>query len=336
MHRVTYRKAGVDINKANKLVDKIKPLIAKTRRPGWVDNIGSFAGLFKPDFSKYKDPYIVASTDGVGTKLMIAQQMGMHYNVGIDLVAMSVNDLVTCGAEPLIFLDYYGTGKLKPKAMYDVLRGIVDGCKMANCALIGGETAELPGMYEDDIYDIAGFAVGIVDRPKIIDGRLVKEGDIILGIQSSGIHSNGYSLVRKVFAKDEFRGALGKDVLRPTIIYVRPVLDLMGQIKIKGIAHITGGGFFDNIIRAMSKNTVAVIHKREWEVPEIFDVIKTRGNISDHEMFRTFNMGIGMVLIISKEDAWKAKKVLLQKYKLNSWVIGEVIKGKQKVELIEA
>jgi len=336
MKRTTYRQSGVDINKANKLIDTIKPLVAMTKRDGWVDNIGAFSGLFKARVERFKDPYLVASTDGVGTKCMIAQWANQHDTIGIDLVAMCVNDLVTCGAEPLFFLDYFATGALKPTVMRDVIKGIVKGCQMANVALIGGETAELPGMYPKGVYDIAGFTVGIVDKKNVIDGSKVREGDFILGIESSGIHSNGYSMVRKVLTKKEITGVYKKEVLAPTIIYVKPMLDLIRKINIKGVANITGGGFFDNIIRAMPEGTAGVITKRSWRVPRIFDIMQSRGRIKDQEMYRTFNMGIGMVLIVSRKDAWEAKRILKDKYALDSWILGEVIKGKRRIELIES
>ena len=336
MAKLTYKKAGVDIDKANLLIKKIKPLIASTKRKGCVGNIGAFAGFFKPDISRYKNPLLIASTDGVGTKLMIAQRADKHDTVGIDLVAMCVNDLICCGAEPLFFLDYFASGKLKPHVMYEVMKGIVKGCKLANAALIGGETAELPGMYGEGVYDMAGNAVGILEENKIIDGSKIKEGDLMLGIQSSGLHSNGYSMVRKVFSKNELiRGTLRNEVLKPTIIYVRPVLELIKNFRVKGIANITGGGFYDNIIRILPANMAAVVFKRCWDIPKIFDAIQKRGNIDDDEMFRTFNMGIGMVLVISKKEVWKARSLLKNKYKLDNWLIGEVIKGKRRVELID-
>ena len=334
MQRITYRKAGVDIKKANRLIENIKPLVASTKRSGWNGSIGSFAGFFKPNIAKYKNPLLMAATDGVGTKLMIAQWASKHDTVGIDLVAMCANDLVTCGAEPLFFLDYFASGRVKPSVLREVMKGIVKGCRDANIALIGGETAELPGMYEKGVYDIAGFSVGIVDEKNIIDGSKIEEDDHILGIQSNGIHSNGYSMVRKVFSKKEFKGALKKEMLKPTIIYVKPILDLMKHMRIKGIANITGGGFADNVIRILPPNRSAVIFKRSWYVPEIFNKIQKKGNIAEEEMFRTFNMGIGMVVVVSRKDVWKAKRILADDHKLSSWVIGEVIKGKSMVELV--
>ncbi|MDD5438655.1 MAG: phosphoribosylformylglycinamidine cyclo-ligase [Candidatus Omnitrophica bacterium] len=336
MNRITYRQAGVDINKANKLIDTIKPLVAMTKRDGWVGNIGAFSGLFDARVKRFKEPYLVASTDGVGTKCLIAQWVNKHDTIGIDLVAMNVNDLVTCGAEPLFFLDYFATGALKPAVMRDVIKGIVRGCQMANVSLIGGETAELPGMYAPGVYDIAGFTVGIVDKKDVIDGSKVREGDFILGIQSSGIHSNGYSMVRKILTKKEITGPYRKEILEPTIIYVKPVLDLIQRIHIKGIANITGGGFFDNIIRILPDSTAGIITKGAWRVPRIFDIMQRRGKIKDREMFWTFNMGIGMVMIVSKKDAWAAKRILKDKYSLDSWIVGEVIKGSKRIELIES
>ncbi len=361
MGKLTYKKAGVDIDKANLLIKKIKPLIASTKRKGAIGNIGAFAGFFKAHLSGYENPLLVASTDGVGTKLMIAQRADKHDTVGIDLVAMCVNDLVCCGAEPLFFLDYFASGKLKPHVMYEVMKGIVNGCRLANTALIGGETAELPGMYGEGVYDMAGFSVGVLEENKIIDGSSIKEGDLILGVQSSGLHSNGYSMVRKVFFpptpdyKQRMAGprriskevssfgakngltkkALIKELLKPTIIYVKPILELIKNFKIKGIANITGGGFYDNIIRILPPNTASVVFKRCWDIPKIFDIIQKRGNIDDDEMFRTFNMGIGMVLVISKKEIWKAGSLLKKKYKLDSRLIGEIIRGKRRVELID-
>ena len=333
MRALSYKKSGVDIDKANRFVDRIKPLIKSTKRTGWVSNIGAFAGFFKPNLSSYKDPLIVASTDGVGTKLTVAKWAGQHDKIGIDLVAMCVNDLVACGAEPLFFLDYFGTGKLSPKVSYEVLKGIAVGCRIANCSLIGGETAELPGLYKKGDYDLAGFSVGLVDKKDVIDGSGIKKGDVILGLASSGLHSNGYSLVRKVFSRRELAGKLAKDVLRPTAIYVRPLLDAIKRFRMKGISHITGGGFYDNITRILPSSVRAVIDKKAWPVSPIFKSIQERGNIARDEMFRTFNMGIGMVLILSARNASEAKNHLLKKHGLRSWIIGEVTPGRKGVEI---
>jgi len=334
MSKLTYKKSGVDIDKANLFVNKIKPLILGTKRKGWVSNIGAFAGFFRPDIKKYRDPLIVASTDGVGTKLMIAKWAGIHDTVGIDLVAMCVNDIVTCGAEPLFFLDYIATGKLAPKTSFDVMKGIVKGCKLAGSALIGGETAELPGMYKKGDYDLAGFSIGIVDRKKVIDGSAIKSGDLILGIASSGLHSNGYSLVRRVFPKNLLATGLASEILKPTQIYVKPILDIIKRFSVKGISHITGGGFNENIIRLLPKKTQAVIYKGTWASLSVFELIKKRSRISDEEMHRTFNMGIGMALVMKREEILKARDYLLKKHKLQSWIIGEIIKGKRKVEIV--
>ncbi|OGW76124.1 MAG: phosphoribosylformylglycinamidine cyclo-ligase [Omnitrophica bacterium RBG_13_46_9] len=334
MGKLSYKKSGVDIDKANIFVQRIKPLIRSTKRPGWVSNIGAFAGFFRPSMSAYKDPIIVASTDGVGTKLMIANWVGKHDTVGIDLVAMCVNDIVTCGAEPLFFLDYFATGKLSSKVAYEVLKGIVKGCRFANCSLIGGETAELPGMYRPGDYDLAGFSVGIVDRKGIIDGSKIRGGDLILGIASTGLHSNGYSLVRKVFSKKLLSTKLAEKALKPTMIYVKPVLDLLKRFDIKGIANITGGGFHDNIIRLLPLGVRAVIYNGTWPILPIFKLIKKKGLIEDSEMFKTFNMGIGMALILSRKEILKARDYLLKKYGLKSWVIGEIIGGRRKVEIL--
>ncbi|MBL7155909.1 MAG: phosphoribosylformylglycinamidine cyclo-ligase [Candidatus Omnitrophica bacterium] len=331
---MSYKKSGVDIDKANLFIEKIKPLIGSTRRKGWVSNIGAFSGFFKPEIKKYKEPLLVASTDGVGTKLMIAKWAGKHDTVGIDLVAMCVNDLVTCGAEPLFFLDYFATGKLSPEVSCEVMKGIVKGCKLSNSALIGGETAELPGMYNPGDYDLAGFSVGIVDKEDVIDGSKTKTGDLILGIASTGIHSNGYSLVRKIFSKKELSTNLAKEVLAPTAIYVRAVLDIIKRFNVKGIANITGGGFPDNIVRVLPVGTRAIIYGGAWPVLPIFDLIEKRGHVQRQEMFRTFNMGIGMVLVLPQKEILKAQERLLVKHKTRSWVIGEVIKGQRKVEII--
>jgi len=332
--KLSYKKAGVDIDAANLFVKRIKPLVKSTKRKGSIGNIGAFAGFFRPEVSKYKNPLIVASTDGVGTKLMIAKWGRTHDTVGIDLVAMCVNDIIACGAEPLIFLDYFATGKLSPRVSFEVLKGITRGCRLANCALIGGETAELPGMYKPGDYDLAGFSVGIIDKKDVIDGSRIKKGNLILGLASSGIHSNGYSLVRKIFSRKELATKLKTEVLEPTAIYVRPVLDIIKRFHVKGIANITGGGFYDNISRFLPKRMAAVVYKGTWPILPIFKLIQERGSVFDREMFRTFNMGIGMALILGREEIIEAKKRLLKKYKVKSWIIGEIIKGRGEVEVI--
>jgi phosphoribosylformylglycinamidine cyclo-ligase len=334
MQKLSYKKSGVDVDKANTFVQRIKPLVASTKRPGWTATIGGFSGLFSPPLKAYKNPVVVASTDGVGTKVMIAQWAGEHDTIGIDLVAMCVNDIVTCGAEPLFFLDYFATGKLSPGISYEVLQGIAKGCRLANCALIGGETAELPGMYKPGGYDLAGFAVGIAEKKNIIDGSKIRGGDLILGLASTGPHSNGYSLVRKTFSKRTLTTKLKKDVLAPTAIYVRPVCDLVKRFTVRGIAHITGGGFYDNIVRILPKQTQALLHKKTWPVLPIFNHIQKKGGIGDKEMYRTFNMGIGMILILSRKDILEAQERLLKKWNVRSWVIGEIRKGARKVDIV--
>ncbi len=327
---ITYKKSGVDIDKANEFVKAISKMVRPTRRKEVICDIGGFSGLFSVS-KKYKNPVLVSSTDGVGTKLLVADLMDKHNTVGIDLVAMSVNDVVVTGAEPLFFLDYFATGKLNTKRAIEIIKGIVKGCKEANCALIGGETAEMPGMYKNEGYDLAGFCVGIIERDEIIDGRDVEVGDRILGIQSSGLHSNGFSLVRNIFNKNELK-KFGEVLLKPTIIYVKPILALKKILKIKSIAHITGGGFYDNIPRVIPEDMSALIYKETWDIPEIFKLIQNKAGLDKREMFRTFNMGIGMVLVISEREILKTQKIL-RNFGLKSWVIGKIIKGSGEVIL---
>ena len=327
---LTYKLAGVDIDEANLFVKRITPLIATTKREGVLGKIGGFGGLFDGGFKGIKNPILVAGTDGVGTKLLVAKQLGKYDTVGIDLVAMCVNDILTCGAEPLFFLDYFATGKLKRSMAVDIVKGIAMGCRQAGCALIGGETAELPGMYKSGDFDLAGFCVGVVDKEKIIDGSGIKRGDSVMGVASTGLHSNGFSLARKIFSKNEIKTKLSKSILRPTQIYAKPILTLIRRFPVKGIAHITGGGFYDNIPRILPKGRSVAICKNSWPVPSIFTRIQRRANIDTLEMFRTFNMGIGMVLIVRQKDAGRIGR-LLRRFKLKSWVIGEVVKGKGEV-----
>ncbi len=330
--KLTYRKSGVDINKANRLVGEIKKLVKSTRIKGSTGSIGGFGGVFDLSRSTTKGSLLVAATDGVGTKLKVAQITGVHNTVGIDLVAMCVNDILCLGARPLFFLDYFASGKLEGKVWKEVISGIVKGCKEAGCELLGGETAEMPGMYSKGEYDLAGFSVGIADRRKIIDGRGIKPGDVILGLASSGLHSNGYSLVRKVFNEKQIK--INKQLLlKPTQVYVRPVLEVAKKVRIKGMAHITGGGFYDNIPRVLTANVKAVIQKGSWRVPKVFDLITKKADIKEKELNRTFNMGVGMILILSPKDALKAKMFLSRKFKLQSWIIGKIIKGKRGVEI---
>lgn len=329
MKKFTYKTAGVDINKANVLVRDYKRFADTTKIKGVVSDVGSFGALFRPDFKRFKDPVLVSSTDGVGTKLKIAFLAGRHDTVGIDLVAMSANDILCSGAEGLFFLDYISTGKVEPRVLKDVVKGIAAGCRDAGYALVGGETAEMPGMYRDGEYDLAGFGVGIVDRSDIIDGRGIKSGDAVLGLESSGLHSNGYSLVRKVFGESELK-KYSAELLRPTRLYSRGVLAVKEKLKIKGIAHITGGAFFDKIPRIIPDGMAIEIDKRSWRPPPIFSTIKERGNIDDREMYRTFNMGIGMALALDKKDVGRAKDILA-KSGFKSHIIGNVTRGKKEV-----
>ena len=309
---VTYKDAGVDIDAGNRFVQMIKPLVKATTRPEVLTDIGGFGGLFSLNSDKYKKPTLVASTDGVGTKLKIAFMADKHDTVGIDLVAMCVNDIVVQGAEPLFFLDYLATGKLSPEKAVEIVKGISEGCVQAGCALIGGETAEMPGMYGDGEYDLAGFTVGVVDNDRIIDGSSITVGDKLIGLASSGLHSNGYSLARKVcfenlgLSIDSFVPELGKPLgealLTPTRIYVKTILNLLRDFQIKGMAHITGGGLLENIPRVLPRHCRAVIHRNSWEIPPIFQLLREGGNIDEIEMHRTFNNGIGMVLVVPERD----------------------------------
>ena len=306
---LSYRDAGVDIDAGNALIERIKPLAAATRRPGVLAGLGGFGALFEiPD--RYQQPVLVSGTDGVGTKLRLAMELHRHDTIGIDLVAMCANDLVVQGAEPLFFLDYYATGHLDVDAATDVVKGIAEGCKQAGAALIGGETAEMPGMYQGNDYDLAGFCVGVVEKDRIIDGSKVGAGDVLLGLPSSGPHSNGYSLIRKVIETrgadlgQSFDGAtLGERLLEPTRIYIRPLLALLGEIDVHALAHITGGGLLENLPRVMPGDTEAHIDAGSWQAPAVFDWLQQAGNIEANEMYRTFNCGIGMVLVVAANDA---------------------------------
>ena len=336
----SYKEAGVNITLANQVVKKMKPLISKTSIPGVLGEIGGFGGLFSLAEYKYKEPVLVSSTDGVGTKLKIAFALNKHDTVGIDLVAMSVNDIITCGAKPLFFLDYISIGKLSEGIAINLIKGISEGCKMADCALLGGETAEMPGFYPEGEYDLAGFAVGIVDRKKIIEGKNIKEGDIVIGLASNGLHSNGFSLVRKVLLEEKkykleekltvLKSTLGKELLRPTRIYVKPILHLLGKYKILGIAHITGGGLIENIPRILPEEFSIQIDQKSWPKPPIFSLIQKEGNISEQEMYRTFNMGIGMVLIVPERGSGKILEEL-KAMNYESYIIGQVIKGNKRI-----
>jgi phosphoribosylformylglycinamidine cyclo-ligase len=311
-NKITYSDSGVNIDAANSFVERIKPLIKKTFRREMVGGIGGFGGLFHLDTKKIKDPILVSSTDGVGTKLKIAQMMNRHDTIGIDLVAMSVNDIIVQGAEPLFFLDYIATGKLSVDKSVKIVEGIVSGCQDAGCALLGGETAEMPGVYNPGDYDLAGFCVGVVEADKLIDGSEVRVGDRLIGVASSGLHSNGFSMVRRICfdqgkmkINDKVEGleeTLGIELLRPTKIYVKPVLNLIKNFNIHGIVHITGGGFTENIPRVVPVQCRSVISRNNWPVLPIFKFLQEMGNVDGEEMFRVFNMGIGMILIVAKKD----------------------------------
>jgi len=338
MRGLTYKKAGVDIKKASLFKKSIKNLVRKSFSKEVLKDIGGFGSFFRFPKEKYKDPILVSSSDGVGTKLKIAVLANKHDTVGIDAVAMNVNDILCVAAEPLFFLDYIASGKLEPGVLVDVVKGINNGCIQAGCALIGGETAEMPGMYKPGDYDVAGFCVGVVERKNIIDGTKIEVGDTVIGLESNGVHSNGYSLVRKVFSQNELK-RMSAELLKPTRIYVKPVLSLLRNTQyaihntIKGIAHITGGAFYDKIARILPNNVNVRINKDSWAVPKIFRLIQNKGNIEDKEMYHTFNMGCGMVLIV---EAKSAKTIIskLTEFKLKSWVIGEVVKGKKQVEIV--
>jgi phosphoribosylformylglycinamidine cyclo-ligase len=305
-----YSEAGVDIDKGNELVSRIKKIVAPTFGRGVLTDIGGFSGLYAIGSDQFEDPILVSSTDGVGTKLNIAKQCDKHDTIGIDLVAMCVNDIAVGGAKPLFFLDYLAVGTLDIDVASEIITGVAEGCKIANCSLIGGETAEMPGLYKEGDYDLAGFVVGIAERDKIIDGSDIKVGDQIIGIASSGLHSNGYSLVRKICFEemglaveqymDEFECTLGEELLKPTRIYSKSILNLIKNFKVSGLIHITGGGFTDNIPRILPQGSRAIIHYESWKIPPIFEFLKNEGNISAKEMCRTFNLGIGMVVIVDE------------------------------------
>ena len=326
---LSYRDAGVDIDAGDDLVDRIKPLAKKTMREGVLAGIGGFGALFELP-KRYKEPVLVSGTDGVGTKLRLAFEWNRHDTIGQDLVAMSVNDILVQGAEPLFFLDYFACGKLTVDTAATVVGGIAKGCELAGCALIGGETAEMPGMYPPGEYDLAGFAVGAVEKSKIINGSTIVPGDVVLAIASSGAHSNGYSLVRKIIERagakptDDLEGLpLGDVVMAPTEIYVKPLLKLIDELNVKGMAHITGGGLVDNVPRVLPENIQAVLHRDSWQMPALFRWLQMKGGVADAEMVRVFNCGIGMVVIISPEQADAAIQSLA-KQGLKAWVVGEV------------
>lgn len=334
-HRVTYKSSGVDIDAGNAFVRTIRSSVRSTLTRGAVVVAakGGFGGLFAPDLKGYTDPVFVSSTDGVGTKLLIAQANGIHDTVGIDLVAMNVNDILCVGARPLFFLDYIACGKLKQETLLKVVKGIAAGCRQSGCALIGGETAEMPGMYTKDEYDLAGFAVGVVDRKKMIDGSRIKAGDVVIGLPSSGIHSNGYSLVRKVFSKAEIKKR-ARELLKPTKIYVKEVLPVVETFDVKGIAHITGGAYYEKMTKILPKGLCFDIRKGSWPVLKIFRDIQQKGHVPESDMYKTFNMGIGMVLVVAAKDVAKVQ-AFLKKRKTRHYMIGAVSQRKTRITFIE-
>jgi len=338
---LSYRDAGVDIDAGNDLVEKIKPHARRTLREGVLGGLGGFGALFEIPLDRYKKPVLVSGTDGVGTKLKLAMEMNRHDTIGIDLVAMCVNDIIVQGAEPLFFLDYYATGHLEVDVAADVVKGIAEGCVQAGAALSGGETAEMPGMYSEGDYDLAGFCVGVVDKDNMLDGSQVGAGDCLIGLASSGPHSNGYSLIRKVL---EVSGAslsdnlgdktLGDALLEPTRIYVKALLDMLNKLPVHGLAHITGGGLTENLPRVMPESTVATIDANSWEMPEVFNWLQHNGNITNEEMWRTFNCGIGMVVILPEADAGAAVDMMKQ-HDIQAWKIGQIESGSNQEPRVE-
>lgn len=344
LEKLTYKKSGVDIEEGNKFVKTILPIAKTTFKREVLMDIGSFGSLFELNISKYKEPILVSGTDGVGTKLKIAFMAGRHNTIGIDLVAMCVNDIITLGADPLFFLDYLAIGKLKTANAKEIIKGIAIGCKEADCSLVGGETAEMPDFYKDDEYDLAGFVVGVVDKKNIIDGSRIKQGNIIIGLASNGIHSNGYSLVRKIFFEKrkmkinqfipELKTTVAQVLLEPTKIYVKAIKILKNIVNIKGMAHITGGGIIGNVPRIIKDGFTAVIKNNSWEIPSIFCIIQKFGNVPDSDMKKTFNMGIGYVIIIDKKEENIVSDVL-QRLFIKSYKIGYIEKGgKEKIDYI--
>lgn len=339
----SYADAGVDITAGYKAVELMKAHIAKTVTAGVCSDVGGFGGLFELDVKGYEHPVLVSGTDGVGTKLKLAFLADRHSTVGIDCVAMCVNDIICCGAKPLFFLDYIACGKNVPERIAKIVEGVADGCVLSGAALIGGETAEMPGFYPENEYDLAGFAVGVVDKKDILDNSSMAEGDVMIALPSSGVHSNGFSLVRKVFdvencdlsaPREELGGeSLGEALLTPTKIYVKPMLALFGQVRVKGVSHITGGGFYENIPRSIPNGLGAEIRKENIRVLPIFDLIAKTGNIPERDMFNTFNMGVGMSIVVSPEDAEKALSILRENGE-DAYVIGRIVKSDDKVTVI--
>ena len=334
MSSLTYKDSGVDITKGNQLIEKIKPIAKSTMRPGVLAGLGGFGAMFEIPLDQYKNPVLISGTDGVGTKLMVAEMLKKHDTIGIDLVAMCVNDLIVQGAEPLFFLDYYATGSLNPEIATSVIEGIGEGCRQSGCSLIGGETAEMPGMYSGEEYDLAGFCVGIVEKNKIIDGSIVNEGDHIIGLGSSGPHSNGYSLIRKVLEKTTPTSKQLESLIEPTKIYVQSILSLVNTLPVHAISHITGGGLLENIPRVLPGYLAAKLDSTSWIQPEIFKWIQNHGNIESSEMYRVLNCGVGMVVIIPKNFSDEAIKHL-NACGEEAWRIGEVVQSNGEQVSIE-
>ena len=337
----SYKEAGVDITAGYRAVELMKKHIARTATPGAISDVGGFGGLYLPSIAGMKEPVLVSGTDGVGTKLKLAFLLDRHDTVGIDCVAMCVNDIVCCGASPMFFLDYIALGKNIPEKVADIVSGIAEGCVQAGCALVGGETAEMPGFYPEDEYDVAGFSVGIIDRDKIIDKSSVAAGDVIIALPSSGVHSNGFSLVRKVLdiensnitaRVDELGCGIGEALLTPTKIYVKPMLSLFNELTVKAVSHITGGGFYENIPRSLPEGKSAKIEKSAVKTPAIFEIIKKAGDIDERDMFNTFNMGVGMSAVVSAEDADKAVSILKSNGE-DAYILGEIVDSDEGVIL---
>ena len=338
----SYKQAGVDVTAGYKSVELMKEAVKSTYNEGVVSDLGGFGGLYALSTEKIKEPILVSGTDGVGTKLKLAFLMDKHDTIGQDCVAMCVNDIICCGAKPLFFLDYMALGKNVPEVVATIVKGVADGCKMAGCSLVGGETAEMPGFYKQGEYDLAGFSVGVVEKEKMIDSKNIEIGDKVIGIASSGVHSNGFSLVRKIFnineenikeQKESLGMSIGDALLTPTKIYVKPILKLLENMQVKGISHITGGGFYENMPRMLRDGVSLKIQKDSYPVLPIFKLILEEGNIPQRDMYNTFNMGIGMAVIVSKDDAEKAVQILEEQGE-KAYIIGEVIEGQKEIEIV--
>ena len=326
-----YAKAGVNIKKGNELVESIKVSVNRTHDRRVLGGIGGFAGLFQLG-SKYKNPILVGCTDGVGTKVALSQAHNTMHLIGQDLVAMCVNDMVTCGAEPLFFLDYFAASKLEPKSTAKIVKGIANACEKSRCALLGGETAEMPGHYAKDNFDLAGFSVGVVEKTKLIDGKSIKSGHVLLGVESSGPHSNGYSLIRSILKKHTAPDSIMRTLLKPTHLYPTPILELIKKTNVKGMAHITGGGLTENIPRILKKGLIADVNLSSWKIPHAFQWLQEKGKISQSDMLRIFNCGIGMVCILDKAEVEKAKEIL-SAHKLRTFEVGSIVKGSLKEQI---